>query len=339
MLSLHLLIALPFLGSVNSHMSLLSPYPITHPDNDHRSLSTPLDPYLSHPLLKDGSNFPCRNSLKYLTPSTHAAMTWQAGSVQAFELEGTAPHYGGSCQVSLSFDEGKTFGVIKSFPGSCPHRTNGKGQRFNFTIPEAAPAGRAVFSWTWHNREQEMYMNCALVNITNTSNGPTRSPLNLPALFVADIGNGCKSPGVVELKYPDPGDQVELGDGEYVLALPSGNCGGNAKSGPVGSGPKSTPVPTTFTGSRVKTVKVTVIKTAREYDTTVAVEVLKTSTVRAVGDTTVTATVTVTVIPASTNMPMLKGVEHGGIRSSVLPDKAMDYSSEHSYKRSTLVLE
>lgn len=33
-------------------------------------------------------------------------------------LQGTAIHNGGSCQISLSYDNGKTFRVIKSFIGN-----------------------------------------------------------------------------------------------------------------------------------------------------------------------------------------------------------------------------
>lgn len=52
-------------------------------------------------------------------------------------------------------------------------------------------------------------------------------------MLASDIGNGCDSPLTKsELKYPDPGPVVVLGDGEYPVELPSGNCGGTTASTP-----------------------------------------------------------------------------------------------------------
>lgn len=52
-----------------------------------------------------------------------------------------------------------------------------------------------------------------------------------PLMFIADDGNGCLTPHTTaELKYPDPGPNVQIGDGEYPLELPYGNC--------TGAGPK-----------------------------------------------------------------------------------------------------
>lgn len=47
-----------------------------------------------------------------------------------------------------------------------------------------------------------------------------------PLMFIADDANGCLTPKKnAELKYPDPGPHVQLGDGAYPLELPSGDCG------------------------------------------------------------------------------------------------------------------
>lgn len=44
-------------------------------------------------------------------------------------------------------------------------------------------------------------------------------------MFVADDGNDCLTPHTTaELKYPDPGPEVVLGDGVYPLELPTGAC-------------------------------------------------------------------------------------------------------------------
>ncbi|KAF8469944.1 hypothetical protein BDZ91DRAFT_654762 [Kalaharituber pfeilii] len=183
------------------------------------------------------NTFPCRGHLKDLGIAPVEA-TWQAGTQQRFTLGGSSPHYGGSSQVSLSYDQGQTFRVLKSFPGSCPHRTNDQGQDFLFTIPANAPSGQAIFSWSWFNREQEMYHNCAVVEITGGT--PTLEGSGWeewPEMLVADLkapghgqqsesaGNQCLTPWrEAEVLFPNPGPEVEEGDGEYPLVLPQGDC-------------------------------------------------------------------------------------------------------------------
>ncbi|KAL7272279.1 hypothetical protein RUND412_004912 [Rhizina undulata] len=200
------LLAFGLVSSTAAHMYLKTPQTL-----NHDAL------YYDAPLKKDGSDFPCKGYLSYLTKETVQA-TWKAGSNQTFTLGGTGPHYGGSCQVSLSYDQGQTWRVMKSFEGSCPHRVVGDDQTFNFPVPAEAPSGEALFAWSWFNREQEMYHNCALVEITDGGSGID----DLPNMLVADIGGKCTTPRTTEeVKYPDPGSVIELGDGEYPLAFPS----------------------------------------------------------------------------------------------------------------------
>lgn len=46
-----------------------------------------------------------------------------------------------------------------------------------------------------------------------------------PLMFIADISNGCETPRTTaELKYPQPGPDVVMGDGVYPLEGPTGNC-------------------------------------------------------------------------------------------------------------------
>lgn len=84
-------------------------------------------------------------------------------------ISGIGNHWGGSCQVGFSVDNGTTFQVATSYEGNCPNRNGGNGadgQNFNFTVPKDMPSGQAIFAWMWFNREQEFNMNCAVVNIT-----------------------------------------------------------------------------------------------------------------------------------------------------------------------------
>lgn len=150
-----------------AHMNMKVPPPLRHRDNKLNT-QAPAD-YYDFPLKKDGSDFPCKGYLNVLdTPEGGSVATWAAGSQQNFayvpptmlalmhlaltlaphSLEGSGTHYGGSCQLSLSYDKGKTFKVIKSWMGSCPHRQDGSDQTFDFQIPSAAPSGdKVLLSW------------------------------------------------------------------------------------------------------------------------------------------------------------------------------------------------
>lgn len=62
-------------------------------------------------------------------------------------------------------------------------------------------------------------------------------------MLASNIGNGCTTPlTTIELKYPNPGLVVELGDGEYPLGLPNGDCGA---TGPVSPSQNPSPNPST----------------------------------------------------------------------------------------------
>ncbi len=64
-----------------------------------------------------------------------------------------AAHSGGSCQASLSFDNGETWKVLHTYTGGCPRGVRlgsniaGNDQTFTFTVPANTKAGNALFSW------------------------------------------------------------------------------------------------------------------------------------------------------------------------------------------------
>jgi hypothetical protein len=63
------------------------------------------------------------------------------------QLQGSATHGGGSCQLSMSFDGGMEFKVIKSMEGGCPN-----AKEYSFTVPpELGKGGKktGLFAWTW----------------------------------------------------------------------------------------------------------------------------------------------------------------------------------------------
>ncbi|KAK6433729.1 hypothetical protein LTR95_010095, partial [Oleoguttula sp. CCFEE 5521] len=150
-----------------------------------------------------------------VTTGVWSAVTYTAGSRYNISLEGSATHLGGSCQLSLSYDEGKTFKVIKSMIGGCPLTPS-----YDFTVPHYMPAGNALFAWTWQNHEgnREFYMTCAEIEVVNSASqkvkrASTSSLDDLPNLWVADLTgvNGCTTAEGEDPVYPEPGSEVEYG--------------------------------------------------------------------------------------------------------------------------------
>ncbi|KAI5847385.1 hypothetical protein DFP73DRAFT_630657 [Morchella snyderi] len=197
---------LPFLSLAAAHVLMSSPPAFGYAKNPY--VTSP-DYDLNFPI--KGAQFPCKQYHKdFARGAGRSVATWPAGSMQSFRTEGAAVHGGGSCQVSLSFDEGKTFRVIKSWIGSCP----AENTPFNFAIPSAAPSGAALFAWTWFNKigNREMYMNCAAVTITGGGSG-FASMVDNPRVFVAQIGtNACTVREGVPVEFPNPGAVVVRGE-------------------------------------------------------------------------------------------------------------------------------
>jgi hypothetical protein len=154
-------------STVSAHMQLSNPYPIRSPLN--KDAKGEKDYSYTNPLSSSGSDYPCKG---YAKDDFEAVATWQPGSSQHMELEGSAVHDGGSCQLALTYDQGQTFKVIESIEGDCPI-----AKKYDFDIPSDAPAGDALFAWTWFNKvgNREMYMNCAMVNIGGSDSRTTNA--------------------------------------------------------------------------------------------------------------------------------------------------------------------
>ena len=171
-------------------------------------------------------NFPCKGyETDFDTPAGDSTANWAAGTPQTVTLLGTATHNGGSCQFSLSYDEGKTFHVIKSIEGNCAGGPN--NNKFDFTVPADAKSGKAIFAWTWfnHTGNREMYMNCAAVTITGSG---TSTLADRPEIFVANVGKQCKTQDESDLAFPDPGSDVD----KNVDKLTPPVCKGDPSSAP-----------------------------------------------------------------------------------------------------------
>lgn len=176
---------------------------------DPQTAEPDIDYSMSNPLLADGSNYPCKN---YNTPEAYAALdpvaTLTAGSPFKVQFAaGGATHLGGSCQFSVSYDQGKTFAVIYSVVGGCP-----LSYAYSVPIPASLPSSpKATFAWTWVSRAtREMYGNCAIVAIKG--DGSAKS-FTGPGLFRANtLSDGtCISPNNADVVYPNPGTALEYG--------------------------------------------------------------------------------------------------------------------------------
>ncbi|KAF9169194.1 hypothetical protein BGX21_004413 [Mortierella sp. AD011] len=95
-----------------------------------------------------------------------------------------ARHDGGTCQFSLSYDNGKTFHLIGQYTKSCPDFY----YDWPVKIPEDAPSceksGQCLFVWSWTAANvDQFYINCADVTIAGKSGGK----LNKKGITIDDV--------------------------------------------------------------------------------------------------------------------------------------------------------
>ncbi|KAJ9481586.1 hypothetical protein VN97_g11885 [Penicillium thymicola] len=222
-------------STLSAHMIISSPTPYS------------MDSLNNSPLAADGSDFPCKlRDNTFEAPETETIIA--IGESHPLSFVGSATHGGGSCQISLTIDlkpsKSSEWKVIKSFEGGCPANVEGNMSggpdapdpyTFYFAIPEGIAAGKYTLAWTWFNRigKREMYMNCAPITVAG---GSSRRPpeelekraASFPPMFVANV-NGCTTREGVDIRFPQPGDNVEYKGEPSNLALEGSEaCTGTA---------------------------------------------------------------------------------------------------------------
>ncbi|KAI1492870.1 hypothetical protein F5X96DRAFT_319908 [Biscogniauxia mediterranea] len=256
-------------GSAMAHMNMKDPAPLAYKGNPNAKEPN-IDYSITSPL--EASQFPCKGWLKLIGTDEGASVkTYAPGEQSTMTVEGGASHNGGSCQLSLSYDQ-KTFTVIKSFIGDCPTSSGGT---FDFTIPEDAPEGdNVVFSWSWVNKtgNREFYQSCAVVTIKGSSSKNKRSSstadkratvawADRPKMFEANLGGEYCTKEGVDTVYPEPGPDVEnnaSSPGPAIICSTGADAPEGSDSGSgSGSGSGSSSSATTQSSSTSTSVYVT----------------------------------------------------------------------------------
>lgn len=165
-------------STATAHMQMSKPYPIRSPLNKEGKGEK--DYSYTNPLESSGKDYPCKG---YAKDKHDSQANYSPGQSYEMELEGSATHDGGSCQLALTYDQGQTFKVIESMLGDCP-----KAKKYKFEIPSDAPSGEALLAWTWFNKvgNREMYMNCAMVTVGGSSKTTTKTKNNKLSDATAD---------------------------------------------------------------------------------------------------------------------------------------------------------
>ncbi|KAF8942060.1 hypothetical protein BGZ47_006921 [Haplosporangium gracile] len=141
---------------------------------------------------------------KHTVPYTKRT-TFKAGQTIQTKYSVGASHGGGHCQWALSYDNGKTWVVIKTLIRECLVGATGS-YTFPVQIPANAPSGKATFMWLWNNAigNRELYSNCADIVIKGKNGGQLKGV----APLIANHGPG--SPYIGEFPTAAQSDSKEL---------------------------------------------------------------------------------------------------------------------------------
>ncbi|KAI8052803.1 hypothetical protein BDF22DRAFT_770377 [Syncephalis plumigaleata] len=178
-------LGLSSLQNVSAHMRLFAP--IARGDFRMKDKYGMVDNNLNAPINADDypADFPCRH-----TKVGPVTAKYTAGKSFAVMFKRGNSHRGGHCQFAMSYDNGKTWVVLKSIIGLC--FMDLAPWTYHIPLPKGAKSGKALFAWAWMNAEgnREYYMNCADVEIE----GGMKMESHGPELFVGQLSGKKKLP-------------------------------------------------------------------------------------------------------------------------------------------------
>lgn len=219
--------------TVQARVELIYPPPFHSQFNPNTNGS--IDVSANSPLSSSSPTaFPCNGYQSDLgTPAGASVSTWSAGETYNITFRASIygpPAQGGSCQVSISYDNATTFKVLKSIIGNCPTQNS---TTFTVFIPYDAPCSEsAIIAFTQFPQygNREMYMHCAPVTITKGDlHAKAKSPFfRLPDIFVANVmSTSCSTVESTEVFFPsiNGADLIIFSNNKNRLETWRGDCG------------------------------------------------------------------------------------------------------------------
>ncbi|GJJ69584.1 hypothetical protein EMPS_01931 [Entomortierella parvispora] len=186
----------------------------------------------------------CKHTVPYTTRTVY-----KAGDTINTGYSVGASHGGGHCQWALSYDDGKTWVVIKTMIRDCLKGVNG-GDSYSVPvqIPKDAPSGKVTFQWIWNNAigAREIYSNCADIEIKGQDGG---SVSGVEPLFA---NYGPSAPAIPEFPNPSDDDKHELFSQRKAITIKVAGSGGN----PAPQSPKPTSQPAPMPTSKPTSIPV-----------------------------------------------------------------------------------
>ncbi|KAF9088028.1 hypothetical protein BGX27_002809 [Mortierella sp. AM989] len=106
-----------------------------------------------------------------------------------------ARHGGGQCEFSLSYDGGKTFGLIGRYTRTCPDAYYQWPVKIPKNVPSCTTKNKCLFVWSWTaNILPQWYMNCADIRLSGVANGK-RPKGDIQIVDFKGRKTGVKAPG------------------------------------------------------------------------------------------------------------------------------------------------
>ncbi|KAG0321480.1 hypothetical protein BGZ99_003913 [Dissophora globulifera] len=119
-----------------------------------------------------------------------------------------ARHGGGTCEFSLSYDGGKTYGLIGRYTKTCPDAYFKWPIRIPSDVPSCSKKGQCLFVWSWTaNILPQYYHNCADITLQGV-NGADPKKAFKKSIAIVDFGSkkkNVKAPGDGHSHTPSTG--------------------------------------------------------------------------------------------------------------------------------------